>query len=571
MWPNTAPKRPKFAWAAVIICFVLYFQLEAVTRSGSDVTSPSASSSEQQPTRRHPVSQLVRTAQQQFDKLKRKQSKSLPAAVAEYRRRYGMHPPPHFDKWYKFATDNRLVLIDEFDTIHQSMTPFWGLAPAAVRKRTSEALHSGEHLMRVTVRDGNVTGTEGGPEWHQDALRGMMQKFAQYLPDMEIAFDTVDEPRVVVPHADLARLVSTALRKSIPAAGANKRPINSFSRETASRQENAGPKMANVSFAPLGRESSWQHLRQACSPNSPSRALQEADFQDDVESYGLGSLGFIYNTTAMSDVCLSPSLSSSHGFFDRPDTHSVSHDLVPIFSQSKVSSNSDILYPSPWYWAEVVKYDAASDRPWAEKRDRLYWRGSTTGGYGSDGNWKGHHRQRFVHMLNSDESAATILSRRGDKTRAWKTETVRHSDYRDLVDVAFTRTVQCDEAACESQQRYFDIQEHASQQDGWGYKFVLDMDGNAFSGRFHALLRSASLTFKFAVFREWHSEWLKPWVHYVPLSLQGREWLELVRYFSDGGDSGTQAADMAAQSSDWASMTLRNEDMEAWLFRLLLE
>lgn len=480
-----------------------------------------------------------------------------------------MPPPPHFDRWYEFATDNRVVLVDEFDNIHQSLTPFWGLTPATIRKRTAESLHGGQNLMRVTIYNGNITDMEGGPQWHQDALRGMMQKFVQHLPDMDIAFNTVDEPRVVVPHADLERLVEVALTKNIPAAGANRSPVNSFSRES-STQERPPPMMAKLSFTQLARESSWQHLRLACPPNSPSRAVENADPQDDMESYSLGHLGFIHNISAMSDVCLSPSLSSSHGFFDRPDTHSVTYDLAPIFSQSKISSNNDILYPSPWYWAEIVKYDAASDVPWSEKRDRLYWRGSTTGGFGSDGNWIGHHRQRFLNMLNLNDSAM-ILSQRGDNKPRWEVETVRRGDYRELVDVAFTRIVQCDEADCESQKIYFGIKNPVSQQDGWSNKFVLDMDGNAFSGRFYTLLRSASLTFKFAVFREWHNEWVKPWVHYIPLSLQGKEWLELVRYFSYEDNAHAQAAVMAAQSSDWANMALRNEDMEAWFFRLLLE
>ncbi|OAA44623.1 glycosyltransferase family 90 protein [Beauveria brongniartii RCEF 3172] len=272
----------------------------------------------------------------------------------------------------------------------------------------------------------------------------------------------------------------------------------------------------------------------------------------------------------MSDICLSPSLSSSHGFFDTPDTHSLSYDLVPIFSQSKTSSNSDILYPSPWYWVDMVQYDAARDVPWAEKQDKLYWRGSTTGGFGSGGNWKKHHRQRFVDTMNGN-SSAFVLSRRHETKRGWEVETVRRGDYRELVDMSFTRVVQCEQSDCDSQAAYFDVQRPVSQQDGWSSKFLLDMDGNAFSGRFYALLRSTSLTFKFAVFREWHNEWVKPWVHYIPLSLQGKEWLEVVRYFSDGKIADTQANEIAAQSSDWANMSLRREDMETWFFRLLLE
>lgn len=561
-------KRAKLVVTTIITCILLVLALRGnhASSAARQATVPSTT----YPTQQHPVSQLINTGQREFDELQRKQSKSLKQAVKEYRRRYGMHPPPHFDKWYEFATHHGVVFIDEFDTIYQSILPFWGLTPKGVRKRSAEALQNGRDLMQFTIRHGQVTDIEGGPGWFQDAVKSMMHRFVEYLPNMEIAFNTIDEPRVVVPHTDLERLVKAALTKNIPAHNANRRPINSFSPQPVRLVWDSDPHTANASFTQLAHEPSWPHLRLACPPDSPARALENHGLNDDVGSYGKGYLGFIYNTSAMSDICLSPSLSISHGFFDKPDSHSLSYDLVPIFSQSKVSSNGDLLYPSPWYWVDMVKYDAASDMPWAEKKNKLYWRGSTTGGFGIGGNWKTHHRQRFVDMM-SGNSSAFILSPRNKTKRGWQVDNARRDDYRDLVDLSFTRVVQCEEADCNSQEVHFNIQGPASQQDGWSSKFLLDMDGNAFSGRFHTFLRSSSATFKFAVFREWHSEWLKPWVHYVPLSLQGKEWLELLRYFSNGAVEDAQASDIASQSSIWADKSLRKEDMEAWFFRLLLE
>lgn len=111
----------------------------------------------------------------------------------------------------------------------------------------------------------------------------------------------------------------------------------------------------------------------------------------------------------------------------------------------------------------------------------------------------------------------------------------------------------------------------AEQNEAWKYKYLLDIDGNAFSGRFYAFLKSKSLVYKLAVFREWHEEWLKPWVHYVPLSLRGDEWVEAVRWFA-GEPSGKQEAEhIAMQGREWANKVLRNEDLEVWFFRLLLE
>jgi hypothetical protein len=50
------------------------------------------------------------------------------------------------------------------------------------------------------------------------ATTGMIKDFVQYLPDMDIAFNIHDEPRVMVPHEDLARLVTIAKDKALPAA-----------------------------------------------------------------------------------------------------------------------------------------------------------------------------------------------------------------------------------------------------------------------------------------------------------------------------------------------------------------
>lgn len=43
------------------------------------------------------------------------------------------------------------------------------------------------------------------------------------------------------------------------------------------------------------------------------------------------------------------------------------------------------------------------------------------------------------------------------------------------------------------------------------------IDGNTFSGRFLGLLQSNSLVFKSTIWTEFFADWLKPYVHYVPV------------------------------------------------------
>lgn len=523
------------------------------------------------PLGKHPINHLIQDAEEDFEKLKSRQSTNLDAAVREYQRRYGISPPPNFDKWYAFAVERGVELIDEYDTIHNTLTPFWGLKPSTIRSRAREALGFDNSLIGFSIRDGMHIKTVSGEEWQQNATLGMMSQFLQYLPDMDLCFNIHDEPRVVVPYGDLVRLVTQARDRAMPAARAVRYPRNSWSARP--KDMNDGTVFEEVKttrFNKFAHQPTWTHSRISCSPRTPARSLE--DFADDeVSSYALGSFGFLYNQTAFSDICQSPSLSKTYGFFDRPNAFNIVHDLFPIFSQSKISSFQDIIYPSPWYWIGKVPYDKGNDIDWDQKEDKLYWRGSTTGGFSRDGGWRRQHRQHFVQKINADDNAMVMTNTGSDRNPNWITRSSSRSDYGGLINVKFSHVGQCDPVDCDEQAHFFEIVEAAKQHDAWKSKHLLDIDGNAFSGRFYAFLLSKSLVFKMAIFREWHMEWLKPWVHYVPLSLKGDEWLESVRYFSQETSGKKEAERLATEGSQWAEKVLRNDDLEVWFFRLLLE
>lgn len=533
-------------------------------------------------THEHPISQLIHDADNSWQQLLRGQSQTLEEAVAEYKRRYGIPPPPNFDKWYAFARQKNSQLIDEYDTVYRTILPFWGVSPATIRARAREAVgYSDNMLMGLAIRDGKASVVKGGPDWLQQAAVGMIQDFVKYLPDMDLVFNTHDEPRVVVPHDDLSRLVQIALDQAMPVALENPTPRNSFSARPSDL--NSGKRFAECKttrFNWYAHQAIWDPSRISCAPDTPARVLDESAAADNLTAYALGELGFVYNQTAFSDICNSPSLASSFGFFERPNAFNTAHDLFPIFSQSKISSYQDILYPSPWYWYGKVAYEPWKDYEWNAKKPKLFWRGSTTGGFSRAGGWRRQHRQLMVKKLNGLDQAK-ILQDTSDysemyapatQRQEYKVKEVPRQDYADSMDVHFSHIGQCDPGDCDAQKEFFGIANEVKQQDHWKWKYLLDMDGNAFSGRFYAFLKSKSLVFKMAIFREWHQEWLKPWVHYVPLSLKGDEALESVRYFSTEGEGGKPLAEkLAEQGRDWAGKVLRNEDFEVWFFRVLLE
>ncbi|PKS10190.1 hypothetical protein jhhlp_001940 [Lomentospora prolificans] len=527
----------------------------------------------------HPILQLVQKANDEREATISRQSKSLTEAVAEYRRRYGLPPPPNFDKWYEFAKERDVVLIDEFDMIHEMLAPFWGLRPATIRKRAAEALGYSNSLIGILIRDHKVSLHQGGKTWEKKALGQMFSNITNYLPDMDLAFNALDEPRVVLQHDDLSRLVAKGKDVNMQAAAANQELSNSFTKPDGLGKGDSIREVASSRFVNVGKQSAWGTARMSCPPDSPARSLEddEDDLVDDTTSYCTeGDLCFISNTTAFSNVCSSPSFKTTYGFFDRPNAYSVTHDLVPIFSQSKLSTYSDIVFPSHWYWAGKVPYDSDLDMAWDSKRPELYWRGSTTGGFSRWGGWRHHHRQRFVQKLNaaSDEilTLTTLTTNASSATRSAEKSTLESHAH--LLNVTFSHVGQCDPGDCSAQRHTFSLAPYAAQHDAWSSKFLLDLDGNAFSGRFQAFLKSRSLVFKFALFREWTSGpsgWLSAWRDYVPLSLSGGEWVEAVRYLAEEEEGIRVAEEMAQRSTEWAEKVLRKEDMEVWFFRLLLE
>ena len=86
----------------------------------------------------HPIPKLMADAEVDFRKLLSRQSRSLSAAVGEYKRRYKRDPPKGFDEWWKFAKDNNVKMIDEYDGLVEDLEPFWEISGEELRNRAVE-------------------------------------------------------------------------------------------------------------------------------------------------------------------------------------------------------------------------------------------------------------------------------------------------------------------------------------------------------------------------------------------------------------------------------------------------
>ncbi len=333
-------RRPQAVTFLVLCIFVgttLYLLSASRPAPPIDVTPPELTKALPPSTdASHPIRQLIAKAEEEFNEVINRQSDTLEKAVAEYRRRYQLPPPPNFDKWYEFAKARNVALIDEYDTIYNSLLPFWALQPSVIRGRAREALGFDNALVGVIIRDGKVISAAGGSEWQQKSTVGMVKDFVQYLPDMDLPFNIHDEPRVVVPHDDLSRLVATAKDIAMPAAFQNTAPRNSWSPRAADMDDGTRPNEVKFTrFNVFAHQPTWTNSRMSCSPESPARTLDES-IQDDSSAFAFSPLGFIYNKTAFSDICLSPSLKERHGFFNRPNAFNiVSTTSSPSFPRAK--------------------------------------------------------------------------------------------------------------------------------------------------------------------------------------------------------------------------------------------
>lgn len=156
----------------------------------------------------HPIDALIRNAHKEFDHLLRKEAHSLSEAAKAYRKRRGRHPPPGFDKWYKFASERNAIMVEDFwDQVYHDLDPFWALEPLLIRKEAAD------FEMVISVRNGRAS-AESDWFWTQIWLT-LIQTIETLLPDMDLALNAMDEPRLVVPWEDMRVIMKNRAPKKM--------------------------------------------------------------------------------------------------------------------------------------------------------------------------------------------------------------------------------------------------------------------------------------------------------------------------------------------------------------------
>jgi hypothetical protein len=536
----------------------------------------------------HPIADLMREANQKWLAYDSDRSMSFRQTVAKYRETHGRHPPPGFKEWYIFARKKKVHNVDDFQQITGDLRPFWAVPPAEIRQMAAK-LQTSDGIAGLQIRNKKVVYSpiEG---WRIETLRKSIKRIARYLPDMDIALNIMDQPRVMVSFEDNQEYLRTeALTRSLPVDAKDQftSDMKHMYKAESTADNGVDPSWFSIAGKPY-----MDFARESCDPTSPARS--DNFTTDDADRlYKSSSGGFISNFTAASDLCtVGPVLGDKHGFLFSASSNLVTRKLIPVFSECKVSVNNDILFPANMYFMNDKRYvyNSRHDYEWDDKADTLLWRGVTSGGVQLADNWQQMHRQRFVHITNSTamrSETVSILS---------ETSMGRYRNYSnfypskfssDHFDVGFTEALGCI-PDCSFYDDILTFKEAKAFSQQFKTKYLVDIDGHSFSGRWRAFLLSKSLGIKATIFREWHDSRLFAWRHFVPMDNRYDDLYGLMTYFL-GLDPQTSPDDafsisepyvqghdfeaevIASQSREWAQHVLRSEDLDIYLYLLLLE
>lgn len=478
---------------------------------------------------------MIQRARADFGAVLRNQSTSLSAAQDEYRRRYRRDPPPGFDAWYDFAVAHQSPIIDEFDTIHHSISPFLrSLSGAEFRDTINDAYDFVGSELWLCSFSGKSAKTECGHPYrtfdrHISLLvNKLFGDLPGAIPDVKFLFNHLDEPRVLLP-AKIGKVYG-------------KRQFR---------------------ITDLTHQSNFDTLTRFCASHKKDKPSSKG-YQ--VEPFGLP---FVTDRDAAMDLCQHPEYANMHGLFMSPSSLPLIEGLVPVLSTGAPSTMGDILFPTPAYMESEFLFDESRDVDWDSKNNIVYWAGSTTGGFADKpGQWRFFQRQRFVEFVQKLKGRTyKYLRGQGGAIKSVASSFLNGR----LYDVAFTRFLHCDRKYCHEQSLYFRTKSWADKDAPLKSKLVFDLDGNGISGRYYKLVASKSAPLKQTLLREWHDDRLIPWVHFIPVSQSMEELPELVFYLTSTDAGQKQAKEIADQGREWYRKAFREIDMTIYTYRLLLE
>ncbi|SCZ88268.1 BZ3500_MvSof-1268-A1-R1_Chr2-1g04298 [Microbotryum saponariae] len=580
----------------------------------------------------HPILTLITSSRLAWSKKLGAQSTTFDKFSKTYIARYNRPVPPGMDKWFAFATQGRNhSLVNEYDTLMQDLLPYRSLTPQELRRRTAE-LASVPGISIVSIRNGVAQVHSKSGKWAPaSAFQQMLSPYVKELPDMDIAINEKPEGRVLPRRRKEISWADFGLEEQLALGGtldpSLKPSLKNFTNEwkrdgsvwDAYRESCPDGSASRRSFESLRSAESGLQIQGR--PSAGEMTVSRRRGGGEAIPAGR-ELSFAADVDAQAEICSMPSMHTLHSAF-YSDQRSI-EQLFPVFSASKPSGYADILIPSHHYWQPSSEFTyewelkrgrtkVPTDLDWEEKTPTAYWRGKVTKGADTPpGHSASFQKQRLVKLANQPISLGqeTVLVQFNATNGALSSirATVAESN-KQMTDIAMACDPNLGECAALRDLGYR-VEAPAPLSQTWNHKYVLDLDEIGFSPKFLALMESKSAVVKNSIQREFWRGWIQPWYHYIPLSSSYSELYNIQSFFSgipepllmtklendtlvprpmtpltkppsnpeisplsSGAPFEGDAAlkEIAMQGSQWRTRHVRKEDMECYVYRLMVE
>ncbi|KAG6896164.1 hypothetical protein C0992_009913 [Termitomyces sp. T32_za158] len=428
----------------------------------------------------HPILELIELANARWKSKLTRASKTLDDAVREYVKRYKRRPPKGFDKWFEYVEKNNVQLPDEYDQIYKDIEPFWGYHPLDLQELQNEqelqtdtftlGLNETDQLEVLVVSFAPSTNN-----WSPHSLLGGARSIIKLLKDVEQ--DLPPFRAVISPHDSPALISDYEVKKmALDAAGRNT--------------------YMDIESIAIGPPHGWLS---GCSPTSPARRKGSEELSK--------QKSFIHDHRKAMDPCLHPYLIDNIGEFLIKEHPGPSHKMLPRFAYCATLMHHDIQIPTLNAWVDDI-LPRSHDPEWDQKLDeRLAWRGSNTGmWHAPNTRWQKAQRARLVDLTNElNGTVKVLLSSSPEDVRVGEgIEIPKAKINPSMMDIAFAgKPVGCHEETCPELRRRYEWRKRQGSKEVGQFKYIIDVDGNAWSSRFKRLITSNSLIFKATVYPEW--------------------------------------------------------------------
>jgi len=182
---------------------------------------------------------------------------------------------------------------------------------------------------------------------------------------------------------------------------------------------------------------------------------------------------------------------------------------------------------------------------WEDKKPMLYWRGMSNGGHIHKQNYRRFPRFRLIELARN------------------------HSDLIDARLTTFAATHCTEDCDGDAIVKEYGIEgPPAPREEVYRFKYLLDVDGNTFSGRYLGLLRSGSLVFKSTAFEEYFGDWLRPYEHYIPVRPDLSDLTSKVEW---ARQNDAEARVIQARGRQFAERVMTDKQNDCYFSAVLLE